>query len=531
MRVPITGIADIGVLKDLPVAEVPPSGWTDVRNVRFFDGAVRKAEGYSKLLPTPGVAPYSLFPAPFGDQQFWIFLGTTKARGYLAGTTADITPSSGDFTGLVGNLWNGGSFNGLPFVNNGVDLPHVWNPPSLATRLTPMPNFPTTVRAKVMRPFRHFILALHVTKGGTENKRMVKWSHSASSGFPSTWDETDATKDAGEVQLPIGDEELVDCLELGDFNIIYSQGQTWLQRFSGSRDIFAFFRVFGNVGLLSQDCAVVFRRHNSPPMHFVVAQDDIVVHDGVRVQSVASSSIRRFFFNRLDQSKYRWTHVVPLYKSKEVWVLFPTGPSPHCDTALIWNYDTSTWSIRDVPGVARSKTALVNPIYSSPNSWDTDSDSWDSDSSPWSTVAQSMFSETILMAQPSGPNVFFLESGVFLADGQIVQSVLEHDAMAVAGAANDGAPAVDPYRVKMLVEVFPYFQAPAGTVFTFQFAGRMVKESPPSYGPPIQFVVGSQEKVHAYVVGRYISIRITHNGAEEWALPRYDLEIRPMGAF
>ena len=43
--VPITGLADVGVILDTPPVSLPPNAFTNARNVRFRDGAVRKMEG------------------------------------------------------------------------------------------------------------------------------------------------------------------------------------------------------------------------------------------------------------------------------------------------------------------------------------------------------------------------------------------------------------------------------------------------------------------------------------------------------
>ena len=41
----VTGIAEQGVVKDTPPVALSPNVFTDVRNVRFKDGAVRKITG------------------------------------------------------------------------------------------------------------------------------------------------------------------------------------------------------------------------------------------------------------------------------------------------------------------------------------------------------------------------------------------------------------------------------------------------------------------------------------------------------
>ena len=46
---PITDLAKAGVIMDTPAVSLPPNVFSDVQNVRFRDGAIRKMEGESEL--------------------------------------------------------------------------------------------------------------------------------------------------------------------------------------------------------------------------------------------------------------------------------------------------------------------------------------------------------------------------------------------------------------------------------------------------------------------------------------------------
>lgn len=48
---PITQLDQVGVILDTPEASLPPNAFSDVRNVRFKDGAVRKMEGEVNIFP------------------------------------------------------------------------------------------------------------------------------------------------------------------------------------------------------------------------------------------------------------------------------------------------------------------------------------------------------------------------------------------------------------------------------------------------------------------------------------------------
>ena len=49
--IPVNGMDKVGVIKDTPPVALPPNAFSDVRNVRFKDGAISKMEGEINILP------------------------------------------------------------------------------------------------------------------------------------------------------------------------------------------------------------------------------------------------------------------------------------------------------------------------------------------------------------------------------------------------------------------------------------------------------------------------------------------------
>jgi len=69
-RIVETGV--IGLNKDLSSHELPNNAWTDVRNIRFEDGYLQRAPGYSKIYGAPFAEPQYLQPAASGSSRYWI---------------------------------------------------------------------------------------------------------------------------------------------------------------------------------------------------------------------------------------------------------------------------------------------------------------------------------------------------------------------------------------------------------------------------------------------------------------------------
>ena len=146
----VTGIAEQGVVKDTPPVALSPNVFTDVRNVRFKDGAVRKITGelllnnitedlvpanekfgqvrYFAVWENPNLAPHGCYYIWVVDYvRADITVGQKIYIQDHTGTQKDITPSTMtngfSFTtyGWQHTLFSGGfSF----IINNGIDKPH-----------------------------------------------------------------------------------------------------------------------------------------------------------------------------------------------------------------------------------------------------------------------------------------------------------------------------------------------------------------------------------------------------------------------
>ena len=146
--VTITDLASKGVVIDTPPAALPSNIFTDVRNVRFKDGAVRKIEGevllndidlsatnygkvrYLAYWPNPNRSPlggYYIFVIDYVSSG--ITIGQRVFIQDHTGTRRDITPTSlnsNNGFNYTASGWQHTLFaGGFAFIiNNGIDKPH-----------------------------------------------------------------------------------------------------------------------------------------------------------------------------------------------------------------------------------------------------------------------------------------------------------------------------------------------------------------------------------------------------------------------
>lgn len=213
--IPINLDGQMGLIRDIPGHLLRPNTWTDAQNVRMDNRVAGAMLGHIERYATPTIAPYKVFFIPGESNLFWVLVGLTDVIVHDASSYTEITRVSGDYTGGESDRWNGGVLSGILILNNGVDDPQYWATAAAGTKLADLPNWPANTKAKVVRPFLNFLIALDVTESGTRQPYLVKWSHGADAGaVPTSWDDADASLDAGEFDLGQTKDFLVDCLPL-----------------------------------------------------------------------------------------------------------------------------------------------------------------------------------------------------------------------------------------------------------------------------------------------------------------------------
>ncbi|MDA7651344.1 hypothetical protein N8602_00160 [bacterium] len=97
--------------------------------------------------------------------------------------------------------------------------------------------------------------------------------------------------------------------------------------------------------------------------HFVVGANDIYVFSGNpgNIKSLAQGRVKEYFYNNLNPIHERQLFILQNHQELEIWLCYPTLESTggECDEALIWNYRTDTWTIRELNAVASGD---VGPI-------------------------------------------------------------------------------------------------------------------------------------------------------------------------
>jgi len=499
-----------GFLPDLPGYDLPEGGWTDSRNVRYRDGALEKAPGFSQILPD--LSCTAIWAMSISDQiaGYWVYGGNTVMYATDGSTTADITGtltlSATDDLG-----YTGGAFHGFMVVSDGVQIPQTWTP-GLANNLVSLTAWPA-ISCEVIRPWRDFLIALRIKEGSDLNPRLMRWSDVAAKGaLPGSWDYTDPTNQAGIKEFGETQDALQDCAGLRDSLIIYKTNATWVADYVGGADVLGFRQLFAHSGVLTQDCI-----GRLPGAHLVLTGDDLILNDGNTARSLLDRRARQWFFNKIDLTNYRRAFVMMDYRNREAYVCVPEQGLDRASLALVWNWAEDTLAPYDLGGPKTWGT--FGAVTGSPTTFDGDTDAFDANPaifddepvSPWKQVGQ--------LFDASNPLAYQL--GTAQTQAGVAMFVY---------AERTGHPlTLDVGAIKRLWRIYPRLEGSNGDTFRFRISVRETLDQSPSWSPPLDYVLGTDPWIDLRLDGRIIDLRIEYSGTNTFRLYGFDVDYEDAG--
>lgn len=511
----VQGVGAIGVNRDLSSHELPNQAWTDASNIRFLDGYAYQFLGHGSVYDTPSVAPQYVMPIYVAGVRYWLY--ATAGKQYVVTNTGgaavhtDITHAT-PRTGVV-NQWTGTMLGGIPILNVGdtSKVPMYWDQ-NLANKFVDLTAWPANTYCKSLRSYKSFLIAMNVTKSSTNYPFLVKWSSPAVAGsLPSTWDEADATNDAGEFDLADGQDPIVDGLGLKESFIVYKESSTFRMDYIGGTFVFGAKKVFGMSGLMNRGCAVEF-----DSFHFAVTGSDVVIHDGYNATSVLDKAVRRFFFQDIDAT-YR--NLVFCFKNpfmNEIFIAYPTIGSTVCDKALVYNYVDKTVSFRTLPNVNHAAYGAVDNNLG--GNWNQDSDPWSADVTSWNTSDYTPDTARVIMGSAS-IKLYLLDASASF-DGVIPSAYMERRGLSFG----------DPEHIKLVSGIRPRITGNVGDTVIVKIGYADTPYADPTY-TSMTYTIGTTLKCDCFVSGRYISVRFETGTAYQWRLDSYDLFVEQMGMY
>jgi hypothetical protein len=518
-KVSIPSAGAIGVIKDKSAHTLPMGAWSDASNVRFLDGAALQFVGHGQVYGAPLESPQFVMQANVTGVRYWLYAGATKqvAVTNSSGTSVhtDITHAT-PRAGTV-NAWSGFVFGGIPVLNAGDGKPPMYWDQNLAHKFVDLTAWPAGASCKVLRQYKSLMIALNLTKSGTPYPFMVKWSSLAVPGsLPSTWNEADATQDAGEFDLAEGQDPIVDGLGLKNSFIVYKESSTWALDYIGGAFVLSSRKVSGMSGLFAMNCAVEFESGGGS-LHFAVTGSDVVIHDGNSAQSVLDKKARRYLFQNLDAANKGKMFVAKNPFLNEVMLCYPSIGATWCDTALVYNYVDGTVTFRSLPNVTHASYGPVDNSLA--GSWSQDSAPWDSDLTAWN--GPDFTPDTARVMMGSADNKLYLLDATASFDGALPAAYLERVGMTFEA----------PERVKLITSILPRITGNNGLTVIVRLGWAANPDDDPTWNAGVPYTIGQTVRVDDIMAGRYLAIRFETGTAFSWRLDGLDIEVKDAGAW
>lgn len=537
MIIPFRNPAAVGIIKDIPAHRLPIDAWSDGSNVRFRDGVVEKFTGYTQIYdatdPTSEAAAHYLMPYPQAADYVWVLAGLDDVWTYAnSGAYTERTPVAGDFTGDADDLWSGGVLSGIAIVNNGVESPHKLDLPGGDTKLTVLKWDAThdwndvagggeVYTCKVFRTYKFYGIALDIDEDGTRYPFRVRWSHPTDSGQePDSWDETDDTKDAGFVDLDETGDYLVDCLPLGDENIIYKETTTWIQRAVGAGQVMAHRRLFGESGMMAPNCVREVNR-----LHVVKTMDDLFAHDGQRVtHRIVDRKWQQWLQNNIDGANFRRSFMVAKYRQNQIWFCFPQSGAEYANMALIWDYSDDTLSVRELPGSPHMALGVLEPGID--DTFQGLAGTLVSDlSGIYDIRYYSPNQQELLMSEynASEMRLHLVDSGN-TANGATMTAYIERTGIPLSILSRKGEPVVDATRFIRILRVIPYIEGTSGGVVKVQVGYQDNLDDAVTWETAQNYTIGTTRWLDFRTTGRYMAVKFLSDSDIQWTLTGYDID-------
>lgn len=226
-----------------------------------------------------------------------------------------------------------------------------------------------------VRAFNNRLFALNMREANasgvvTHYPLRIRWSNFAKeNAAPTLWDDSaynrETTSDlaagiigqvealengyAGYIDLADSNGGLIEMLPLRDYLFVYTEFETYVgSPTMNSYQPLMWKKLFNDSGILAPECVCEVEGQ-----HFVVTQNDIILHNGTSKKSIASNRVKDKIINEICQVNPLATKVHLHQDKKEVWVLY-VGPGQKkdswaCTKAAVWNYEFDTWSFRTIP--------------------------------------------------------------------------------------------------------------------------------------------------------------------------------------
>jgi hypothetical protein len=379
-----------GHILDIDPAEVAEQFLTLAHNVHTRKGFPSRINGRRAIYSALTNQPLHLLNLQLNTFNWWMAFADDNIHAVEGTNEYDISP-----LGLVPVVdtheWVSTLLNGLPVFTNGKNGLLFWDGNS-GSDAAVLPDWPVGTTCRAVVAFRFHIFALNIDgPGGTFDNQLL-WSDAAAPGaLPTSWT-PGAANEAGSAFCADTPGRLIAGMPLNTQLLLYKPTSIYAAEYIGQQpdNIFSIRPIIRSLGVLSPHCLA-----DLGTKHLVVGNDDVVLFDGINMQSIAENRIKHSLRNSIDETNADNSFVIRDLNNRETWVCIPESGAQFATLAHIWDERRDTWTTRDLNNVRYGTIGLVSDT-SVDDTWNSDSDPWDTDITTWNQPSDGSITNVVV---------------------------------------------------------------------------------------------------------------------------------------
>jgi hypothetical protein len=523
-----------GVVADVDPFDLPLGAWSMALNVRFEDGRVNSAPVWRNVSNLANASPRHVTVNNTADAIVTIY------TGYLDGTVktwtssgeTDVSPAG--YTPTTAEAaWSSATLAQVVYVNREDRVPWALRPAD--TSFSAVTGWNSTWRTKIIRAYNSALVALNVTKGATRYPTMVKTSDLVTDPGvePPSWDNTITTNNATENILTEMNGEIVEAQPLGNSLILYSNSETWLMTADGSAEVYSYRALPFNAGAINSNCVVQVNNR-----HYVFGADDLWVHDGLTMQSIADGRVRKWVFKNMNakQASRFFTNYNPAHNtisfhfvSGDAFVKFN---SLGCNRAAVYHLTSKTWVFDDCPLVFASAYAKVSLQTLT---WANVTSTWGTVGGSWSDLGDGFKRVMIYVGETAGALTARMYARDLYGDGSVLSSSVDTVATQSSMLLRDGIDLdeldAELRGYKIVLGIYPQGRLdPSAQPMSFSFGVTDAPNVTPVFSDAQTYDALDNYKLDFTQAGRFLSMRMDYPDYKRMSLSGIDVDLDILGS-
>lgn len=256
-----------------------------------------------------------------------VLAGTQTKLYELIGTAWTDESRGGLYSGGTDNRWSFCQFGDTTLASNYTEPIQS----SVGYGFTDL----TAPKAKVIVTSNGFVVAFN-TNDGTYGVSPDRWWCSALNDCTDWTVAVSTQSNTGRLVSAPG--EIVAALPLGAQIVAYKQTGLYLGSYVGSPVVWQWDQIPGESGCVGPNAVC-----DIDGAHLYVGLDNIWIYDGTRPRSIATGSIRKWFFANSSQN-FRYLTICTFDRqTNRVWIFYPSVSASICDSALVYHLTSKRW--------------------------------------------------------------------------------------------------------------------------------------------------------------------------------------------